>query len=47
MKQILHVQGVNSVLSVVLYDGVGYEDWFVSIWHPKLVHSETTRQASY
>jgi hypothetical protein len=44
MKQVLEVQGIDSVLGVVVYDLVGNEERFVSIGRSQAVHCEASRK---
>jgi len=41
MKQVLHVQCIDSVLGVILYDLVGNEKWLVGVRSSQAVHGET------
>jgi hypothetical protein len=47
MKQILHVQGVHSVLGVILDHLVGYQDGFGGISSPEAIEREATGKTSY
>jgi hypothetical protein len=44
VQQVLHVQGVDVVLWVVLDHLVGYQKWFVGTRSPQAIERETTRQ---
>lgn len=44
VQQVLHVQGIDAVLRVVLDHLVGYQKWFVGIGSPQAIERETTRQ---
>jgi hypothetical protein len=46
MEQVLHMEGVDAVLRVVIDNSFGDEEWFVCIGGAEPVHGETTGQAS-
>jgi hypothetical protein len=46
MEQVLHMERVDTVLRVVVDNGLGDKEWLVGVGSAESVHGETTRQAS-